>query len=261
MDALDQIADRRGDDRAGRHRQQRPSSAPTPSLASRWRSPTPRPMALGLPLYRYLGGMNAHELPVPMMNILNGGKHADNNVDFQEFMVMPVGAAQLRRGAADGGRDLPLAQEGAARPRAHHRGRRRGRLRAEPERQRGGPARSSAEADRDRPATSLGEQSVPRASTPPRPSSTRRQVQPPRARARRSRGTEMVDLWAELVHAAIPIISIEDGCSEDDWDRLEAADRRARRPGPARRRRPVRHQHRAPRSRGIDDGHRATPSW
>ncbi|EEG77876.1 phosphopyruvate hydratase [Dethiobacter alkaliphilus] len=48
--------------------------------------------ALGLPLYRYLGGANAKMLPVPMMNILNGGMHADNNVDIQEFMVMPVGA-------------------------------------------------------------------------------------------------------------------------------------------------------------------------
>ena len=48
--------------------------------------------AVGLPLYSYLGGVNAHQLPVPMMNILNGGKHADNNVDLQEFMCMPVGA-------------------------------------------------------------------------------------------------------------------------------------------------------------------------
>ncbi len=48
--------------------------------------------ALGLPLYRYLGGVNACCLPVPMMNILNGGVHADNNVDVQEFMIMPVGA-------------------------------------------------------------------------------------------------------------------------------------------------------------------------
>jgi enolase 1/2/3 len=47
---------------------------------------------LGLPLFRYLGGPNARELPVPLMNILNGGKHADNTVDFQEFMVVPVGA-------------------------------------------------------------------------------------------------------------------------------------------------------------------------
>src|ERR1700719_1884783 len=48
--------------------------------------------ALKLPLYRYLGGVNACVLPTPMMNILNGGSHADSNVDFQEFMVMPVGA-------------------------------------------------------------------------------------------------------------------------------------------------------------------------
>ena len=49
-------------------------------------------MQYGLPLYRYLGGAGANTLPVPMMNILNGGAHADNNVDFQEFMVMPIGA-------------------------------------------------------------------------------------------------------------------------------------------------------------------------
>src|SRR5437773_393015 len=59
--------------------------------------------SLGLPLYRYLGGTNAKYLPVPMMNVLNGGKHADNNVDFQEFMIMPFGADSfheaLRMGA------------------------------------------------------------------------------------------------------------------------------------------------------------------
>jgi enolase len=49
-------------------------------------------VAFGLPLYQYIGGINSKELPVPMMNILNGGEHADNNVDIQEFMVMPVGA-------------------------------------------------------------------------------------------------------------------------------------------------------------------------
>ncbi|MDR2648263.1 MAG: phosphopyruvate hydratase [Clostridiales bacterium] len=52
--------------------------------------------ALSLPLYQYLGGFNAKRLPVPMMNILNGGKHADNTVDFQEFMIMPVGAASFK---------------------------------------------------------------------------------------------------------------------------------------------------------------------
>ncbi len=59
--------------------------------------------SLDLPLYQYLGGFNAKELPVPMMNILNGGEHADNNVDIQEFMIMPVGAKSfseaLRMGA------------------------------------------------------------------------------------------------------------------------------------------------------------------
>jgi enolase len=50
---------------------------------------------LDVPLYRYVGGANAHVLPVPMMNVLNGGVHADNNVDFQEFMIMPVGAASF----------------------------------------------------------------------------------------------------------------------------------------------------------------------
>lgn len=58
---------------------------------------------VGLPLYRYIGGVNAKELPVPMMNILNGGKHADNNVDIQEFMILPAGASSfaeaLRMGA------------------------------------------------------------------------------------------------------------------------------------------------------------------
>ena len=54
--------------------------------------------SVGLPLYQYIGGTNAQELPVPMMNILNGGAHADNNVDIQEFMIMPVGAQSFREG-------------------------------------------------------------------------------------------------------------------------------------------------------------------
>ncbi len=54
--------------------------------------------ASGLPLYRYIGGVSARDIPVPMMNILNGGQHADNNVDLQEFMIMPVGAPNFREG-------------------------------------------------------------------------------------------------------------------------------------------------------------------
>ena len=54
--------------------------------------------ALGIPLYRYLGGFNAKQLPLPMMNIMNGGRHADNTVDFQEFMIMPAGAETFKDG-------------------------------------------------------------------------------------------------------------------------------------------------------------------
>lgn len=54
--------------------------------------------ALEMPLYAYLGGVNAKEMPVPMMNIMNGGKHADNTIDIQEFMIMPVGACCFKEG-------------------------------------------------------------------------------------------------------------------------------------------------------------------
>jgi enolase len=58
--------------------------------------------ALDLPLYQYIGGVNAKVLPVPMMNVLNGGKHADNNIDIQEFMVVPVGAVSIREAVRAG---------------------------------------------------------------------------------------------------------------------------------------------------------------
>ena len=54
--------------------------------------------SLGLPLYAYLGGVNAKRLPVPMMNIINCGKHADNSIDIQEFMILPVGASSFKEG-------------------------------------------------------------------------------------------------------------------------------------------------------------------
>jgi len=54
--------------------------------------------ALDLPLYRYVGGVSAKDIPVPMMNIINGGQHADNNVDIQEFMIMPAGAENFKEG-------------------------------------------------------------------------------------------------------------------------------------------------------------------
>ena len=88
--------------------------------------------AVTLPLYRYVGGVSARVLPVPMMNIVNGGAHADNPIDFQEFMVMPVGATDPRRGGAHGLRGVPHPAQGAEGRRAQHQRRRRGRLRPEP---------------------------------------------------------------------------------------------------------------------------------
>ncbi len=86
----------------------------------------------GLALYQYLGGVNAHVLPVPMMNVVNGGAHAKNTIDFQEFMVMPIGARQLQRGAALGDRDLPRTQGPLRRAGSVDRRGRRRRLRARP---------------------------------------------------------------------------------------------------------------------------------
>src|ERR1700722_15044330 len=77
--------------------------------------PPPPAAGVGLPLYRYVGGANAHLLPVPMMNVINGGAHADNNVDIQEFMIVPVGAASfaeaLQWGAETYHRLKPLLHE------------------------------------------------------------------------------------------------------------------------------------------------------
>ena len=79
---------------------------------------------LGIELYQYLGGFTASLLPTPMMNILNGGAHADSNVDFQEFMVMPVGAPSFSRGAALGSRNFPYSERRAQEEGLQHRRRR-----------------------------------------------------------------------------------------------------------------------------------------
>ena len=82
----------------------RRGSAPTRSSARRWRSPRPPRTSSTFRSTATSAAPNAHVLPVPMMNVLNGGAHADNNVDLQEFMIMPVGAPSLPRGAAAGAR-------------------------------------------------------------------------------------------------------------------------------------------------------------
>ena len=88
----------------------------------------------GLPLYRYVGGVFARTLPVPMMNIINGGQHADNPIDIQEFMIQPVVGSDRGRGHPDGLGDLPRPEEApCTTPGTRHQRGRRGRLRAEPE--------------------------------------------------------------------------------------------------------------------------------
>ena len=76
---------------------------------------------LGLPLYKYLGGVNAKVLPAPMMNVINGGAHASNNLDIQEFMIMPLRAQSFRDALRMGAGDLPRAQEDPGKGRALHR--------------------------------------------------------------------------------------------------------------------------------------------
>ena len=86
--------------------------------------------AVGLPLYRYVGGVDANLLPVPMMNILNGGVHADNGIDFQEFMVMPVGAPTFAEALRCGAEIFHALKSALAPGGPVDRGRRRGRVRA-----------------------------------------------------------------------------------------------------------------------------------
>ena len=88
---------------------------------------------LGQPLYRYVGGVYARTLPVPMMNIVNGGVHADNPIDIQEFMIQPVGAGTVADGVRMGSEIFAALKQGPARCRPQHQCRRRGRVRAEPE--------------------------------------------------------------------------------------------------------------------------------
>ena len=66
---------------------------------------------VGLPLYRYFGGSGQMQMPVPMMNVINGGAHANNNLDLQELMIVPVGAPDVLRGAALRRRSVPCAEE------------------------------------------------------------------------------------------------------------------------------------------------------
>ena len=203
---------------------------------------------VGLPLYRYVGGANAHVLPVPMMNVLNGGAHADNNVDIQEFMIVPVGAASfgealrwgtetyhaLRQILHERGLSTAVGDEGGFAPNLPSN---EAAVDVLLEAIEAGPG--ARDRDRHRPRRRL-QRVLPR-----------RRLPAGRARAGPCPPPTLPPIWPILVDR-YPIVSIEDGMAEDDWDGWKLADRGPRRPGPARRRRPVRHQRRAP-----EPGHRA----
>ena len=171
--------------------------------------------SLGLPLYRYIGGVNAHVLPVPMMNILNGGAHATNNVDIQEFMIMPAGAPDfstalrwsaevfhtLKSVLASRGLATSVGDEGGFAPN----------LGSDEE-----AIQALLEAV-EKAGYRAGEQffiAVDAASS--------EWYQPdgsyllPKKQTRLSRA-ELITHWSDLV-SRYPIVSLEDGVAEEDWD-------------------------------------------
>ncbi len=168
----------------------------------------------GLPLWRYVGGANAHVLPVPMMNVLNGGAHADNNVDFQEFMVMPVGAASFSEALRWG-----VETYHSLKALLHERGM------ATALGDEGGFAPDLAS---NEDACRLLVEAIERAGFTPGeqiaialdPASTEFFADGAYVLAGESRTltpAEMVDEYARLCDA-YPIVSIEDGMAEEDWD-------------------------------------------
>ena len=176
----------------------------------------------GLPLYRYVGGTNAKVLPVPLMNVLNGGKHADNTVDFQEFMIMPLGAASFREALRMGAecfhslkkvlhdRHLSTAvgDEGGFAPNLKSADEALDLLNTAVEKA-GYRLGDQIAYALDPATTELYEEAKAKGKTgycffksdPSRIAST----------------DEMIDLWKKLC-AKYPIRSIEDGLAEDDWD-------------------------------------------
>lgn len=173
-----------------------------------------------LPLYKYVGGVNANMLPTPMMNILNGGEHADNNVDFQEFMIMPVGAATFAEGLRwcaeiyhtlknvlhDAGLGGGVGDEGGFAPN----------FTTNEE-----PLKYIVEAC-EKAGYKPGEDIMFAMD----PASTEfydaeRGVYVLAGEDRELTSEEMVEYWAALVEK-YPIISIEDGMAEEDWDGWKA---------------------------------------
>ncbi len=175
----------------------------------------------GLPLYRYIGGTSATVLPVPLMNVLNGGKHADSTVDFQEFMIVPVGASTFREGLRmgaevfhslkkvlhDKGLNTAVGDEGGFAPNIPSADEALATISQAIEKA-GYKVGEQVAFALDPACTELYEEAKHKGkegycffkSAPDRVIST----------------DEMIDLWAGLC-AKYPIRSIEDGLSEDDW--------------------------------------------
>ena len=195
--------------------------------------------ANGLPLYRYVGGTAARLLPVPMMNIVNGGAHADNPIDFQEFMVMPVGAKTFAEGLRMGVGGVPDAEDGAARRRATTpMSATRAALR---------PICKSADAALDFVMKAIekagykpGEDVVLALDCAATEFFKGGDYDYEGEGKKRSKD-EQAKYLADLV-SRYPIVSIEDGMAEDDFDGWKALTDLVGKQMPARRRRPVRHQ-------------------
>jgi enolase len=170
--------------------------------------------ALQLPLYRYIGGVYAHVLPVPMMNILNGGKHALDGPDLQEFMVMPVGASSFAE-ALQWGAEIYHALKGVLKARGKSTGV-------------GDEGGFAPSLDANEEAIEVILEAIKKAGY--KPGEQVRIALDPAAsefykdgkyvlakEGRTLSGAEMVEFYAEWV-AKYPIVSIEDGLAEDDWN-------------------------------------------
>ncbi|MDP2183555.1 MAG: phosphopyruvate hydratase [Actinomycetota bacterium] len=167
-----------------------------------------------LTLYSYIGGANAHMLPVPMMNILNGGAHADNNVDLQEFMIMPIGASTFVEGLRwcteiyhtlkgvlhDRGLGTGVGDEGGFAPN----------LGSNEE------ALQVISSAVEKAGYVLGEQ-VRFALDPATTEIYEDGLYNLAGEGRKLTSAQMVDFWADLVER-YPIVSLEDGMAEEDWD-------------------------------------------
>jgi enolase len=169
---------------------------------------------LEIPLYRHIGGTNAHVLPVPMMNVLNGGAHADNNVDFQEFMVMPVGAVSFSEALRWGtetyhvlkevlhakGLSTAVGDEGGFAPDLENNE---------------APLKLLVEAIEKAGFTPGDDIAI--ALDPATSEVFRDGAYVLEGEGRTLSSAELADYWADLC-ARYPIVSIEDGMDEEDWD-------------------------------------------